>query len=130
MQDAPGRVAILRADELGKAGARADGIVDHIFGHEGAAPLLDANQATGAQRIQRAPHGVAIHSMSGGEFRFGWQAGTWGMLAAGDRLFQGLRDLPPQGDTLPSGKGAGIGERWECHESFNPLSSGYCHIRH
>ena len=83
-------------DPLGEAGARADGVIQHILGDEGAAALLDADQAAARQFFQRAAHGVAIDAEAGREFRLGWQAGTRRIVGAADLLVQGFDDLPPQ----------------------------------
>ena len=122
IEHAAGRLAIVAADPFREARARADDVIEHVLGDEGAAPLLDADEALARQFLERAAHGVAIDAEAGREQGLGGQPAAGRTGAAEDLALEGLGDLAPESDArVREQRGGGARarpRRTRCHRKF------------
>ena len=102
-----GRGAVLRQKIGAEAGAPAQRIVDDQVLQEGAAALLDPDQAACRQFGDRAAHGVAVDRETGGKLGLGRQARARLEPAGPKVALEPVRDLAPDRDAAAALQGIG-----------------------
>ncbi len=90
------------AHVLGEAGAPADGVVQGVLLHEGAAALFGAHQVALFQRGDGPAHGMAVDVEAHGQLLRGRQLLALAQLALEDVGGQDAADLAPQRHTPSS----------------------------